>query len=99
MKENPFMPGPTFIGKYAVSFQLFSGFPLKIRLLLGFFDGNGHSHGHTNHGVVAGADEAHHFYVRSVKSCFIAVKSKMMPIIFMMFLSHYSYFLMSCQQG
>ena len=29
-------------------------------LLTCFLDGNGNSHGHTDHGVVACADEAHH---------------------------------------
>ena len=31
-------------------------------LLAGLFDSNGHGNGHTDHGVVTGADETHHLF-------------------------------------
>ena len=34
------------------------------KLLACLFDSNGNCHGHTNHGVVTCADQAHHLYVK-----------------------------------
>ena len=43
----------------------------KYCLLVGFFYCNSASYGHTNHGVVAGADESHHFYIKSARGGFL----------------------------
>jgi len=49
---------------------------LDFFLLAGFFYSNSYSNGHTNHGVVAGADQTHHFYMKSAFGGFPRVKKR-----------------------
>jgi len=45
-------------------------------LLACFFDSNSNRNGHTNHGVVACADQTHHFYMKSAFGGFPRVKKR-----------------------